>query len=166
MIDIKVIMTLASNIAKEFEGLHEVKANRVYPYFDPVGYPTIGYGHLLSKIKNEDLSKFKDISFEEAEELLKQDMLHSITKALELSPILGDLNNTNRCASISDFIFNLGEGNYGKSTLKKKIDAGLWVEASNEIIKWDKAGGKVLGGLTKRRRVEAEYLLKDFICEV
>ena len=62
-------------------------------------------------------------------------------------------------AAIADFIYNLGVGNYAKSTLKKKVDAGDWLAASSEIKKWDKAAGKVLKGLTVRRAKEAELLL-------
>jgi lysozyme len=152
------VLEIASRIAKPFEGLHRVQSQMVHPYHDPVGYPTIGYGHLLSKNVFEDLSKFQVISFHTAEEILQKDMLHSYYLAIKLSPILSNDENKFRCAAITDFIFNCGSGNYSISTLKKKIDNEEWDEAIIQIQRWNKSRGRVLAGLTRRRKAEAELL--------
>jgi lysozyme len=68
------------------------------------------------------------------------------------------LVQSGRLAAISSFIYNLGAGAYRGSTLRKRINASDWEGAKEQIIKWNKAGGKVLRGLTKRREAEAALL--------
>ena len=156
------VLTLSAQIAKPFEGLHKLVGNTVYAYHDPVGYPTIGYGHLLIKKAWADLSQYAPITIPQAEELLGKDMLYSAMRALALSPILSEPENLYRWASISDFCFNCGDGNYSISTLRKKVNSENWVEAAEQILKWNKADGKVLAGLTKRRYAESILLTKPF----
>jgi lysozyme len=57
--------------------------------------------------------------------------------------------------ALVSFAYNLGLGNLGGSTLLKKHRAGDYVGAANEFQKWNRAGGKVLNGLTRRRAAEA-----------
>lgn len=146
----------ALDIAKPFEGLS------LSPYYDPVGYPTIGYGHLLSKKKWSDLSNWSAISKEDAEHILMQDMALALNQALSVSPVLAKPINTKRLAAIADFVFNLGIGNYNASTLKRKVDREDWDGAVEQIMRWDKAGGKVLRGLTLRRKAESVLLRRDY----
>lgn len=159
------VLKLASEIAKPFEGLHKVvvnaSSNVVEAYHDPVGYPTIGFGHLLSKIAWEPLKKYPRMTFVECETQLQKDMVWASGRALSLSPLLGLEVNFYRWAAITDFIFNCGDGNYNISTLRKKINSGEWLLAVDEIKKWDKAGGKKLPGLTKRRFAESILLTKE-----
>jgi GH24 family phage-related lysozyme (muramidase) len=61
--------------------------------------------------------------------------------------------------ALLDFVYNLGQGNFQSSTLLEKIDAGKFEEAAEEFQKWNKAGGKVLPGLVKRREAEKELFL-------
>jgi lysozyme len=56
--------------------------------------------------------------------------------------------------ALVSFAFNCGSGNLAKSTLLKKINAGDKDGAASEFLKWDRAGGKVLRGLTRRRNAE------------
>lgn len=146
-------LDIAVGLAKPFEGL-SLKA-----YHDPVGYPTIGYGHLLSKDKWADLSQWPDITEQIAETLLEKDMLYALKGTLKASPILADSDNYKRLGAISDFVYNLGIGNYKASTLKRKIDSGNWVGAVEQINRWNKAGGRILKGLVLRRKAEAGFLL-------
>ncbi|HMC93031.1 MAG TPA: lysozyme [Allosphingosinicella sp.] len=53
------------------------------------------------------------------------------------------------------FAYNVGVGNFQSSTLLKKHKAGDYAGAAAEFAKWNKAAGKVLPGLTKRRAAEA-----------
>ena len=66
--------------------------------------------------------------------------------------------NARRYAAIISFAYNCGIGNYRVSTLKKRVDSGDWEGAQEEIMKWNKAAGRVLAGLTKRRQAEASLL--------
>jgi lysozyme len=67
--------------------------------------------------------------------------------------------NQNQFDALVDFSFNLGLGNLGSSTLLKKLNAGDIKGAAEEFLRWDKAGGKVLAGLTKRRKAERDLFL-------
>jgi GH24 family phage-related lysozyme (muramidase) len=77
--------------------------------------------------------------------------------AISLSP---DLINEppRRLAAIISFCYNCGLGNYRISTLRKRVNSGDWEGAYEEIQKWNKAQGIVLGGLTRRRKAEGLLL--------
>ncbi len=145
-------LNLAFKIAKPFEGLS------LKPYHDPVGYPTIGYGHLLSKEPWADLSQWQPISMNEAEALLQADMFMALDQVADASPVLNDPDNWRRLAALSDFVFNLGIGQYKASTLKRKVDVEDWEGAQAQIKRWTRARGKVLKGLVLRREAEARLL--------
>jgi len=57
-------------------------------------------------------------------------------------------------ASVS-LVYNIGEGAFAKSTALKKINAGRHEEVPAQIKRWNKAGGKVVRGLERRREAEA-----------
>lgn len=63
-----------------------------------------------------------------------------------------------RVAAILSWVYNCGLGNYRISTFKKRVDAGDWAGAKEECVKWNKAAGRVLPGLTRRRIAEATLL--------
>ena len=155
------ILSECAEFAKEFERLHDLRDDGlVYAYHDPVGYPTIGYGNLLSYVKYEDLSKYEPKTLEECLSVLADEMQNSMDLAVKMSPCLFEDENKYRLIAITDFVFNCGQGNYAMSSLRKRVNECKWLEASNEILKWDKAGGKVLKGLTRRRMAESKLLLK------
>jgi lysozyme len=64
-----------------------------------------------------------------------------------------------RRGALASFIFNVGEGAFARSTLLKKLNAGDWRGACNELPKWIHAGGKKLKGLARRRAVEQSICL-------
>lgn len=145
-------LNLAFKIAKPFEGLS------LEPYHDPVGYPTIGYGHLLSREVWADLSQWQPISMNEAEALLQSDMFMALDQVADASPVLSEPDNWQRLAALSDFVFNLGIGQYKASTLKRRVDVEDWEAAQVQIKRWTRARGKVLKGLVLRREAEARLL--------
>lgn len=155
-------LDLLTTLAKEFEGLHKVKADMVYAYYDPPGFPTQGWGDLLSKIKGEDLSKYRPKTFAECDATLQNELLHKMQLAIKTSPNLAKRENAYRLVAITDFFFNCGEGNYNISTLKKKVKEEAWNEAAEQIQRWVLADGKKLAGLVRRRSAEAQLLLKEF----
>ena len=63
-----------------------------------------------------------------------------------------------RLAGIVDFCYNLGAGNLAASTLLRRINAGRWVIVPQEFLRWDRAGGRVLRGLTIRGETEATLI--------
>jgi len=121
-------------------------------YADCVGVWTIGYGCTGADIK-------KGVTWTQAQAEAELDILaHDVIRqACKASP---NLTTPSRQAAIGDFIYNLGIGNYSKSTLKKYVDQNNWLAASGEITKWNKAGGVALKGLTVRRKKESDLLLK------
>ncbi len=138
------------DLIKSFEGL-ELKA-----YVDPAtgGEPiTIGYGTTYYpngvKVKLGDI-----ITADQATEYLQHDVEKFATKVKKL---ITSTVNDNQFGAITSFAYNVGTGNLAKSTLLKKVNANpadkLIVD---EFMKWNKAAGKIMNGLTRRRAAEAK----------
>ena len=126
---------------KGFEGY------RGKAYLDSVGVPTIAYGHT----KGVRLGMTCDT--EQAERWLRED-LSPIEERLSSIQQIDTQAKFDACA---DFCYNLGLGNFNKSTLLKKIRHGAPTEqVQAEFRRWNKAGGKVLKGLVRRREWEAQ----------
>ena len=130
------------DLIKNFEGL-ELKA-----YKDSVGILTIGYGSTGSHVKSG-----MTITAEQAEELLKQDVSRFEKGVNDLVKVSLTQNQFDALVSFS---FNLGLGNLKSSTLLKKLNASDYTGAVNEFLRWNRAGGKVLNGLTRRRQAEKD----------
>ena len=140
-------LEILTKLIKDSEGC------KLSAYQCPAGVWTVGYG-----CTGTDIKKGLVWTQEQADaelNILAHDVLRQACKA---SPNL-ILASPSKNAAIGDFIFNLGIGNYSKSTLKKYVDQNNWLAASGEIKKWDKAGGVALKGLTVRRKKESELLL-------
>lgn len=146
----------ACELAKLFEGIKdgdELKPG-LQPYRDPVGYWTIGYGHLIShdrSIPQPDMT-WTD---EEAEGALKGGMAQRL-QAVEKMTV--DLSR-NAIAALSDFAFNIGVRSLRASTLLRLANAGDIRGAGDEFKKWKFAGGVVLPGLIRRRAAERALFL-------
>lgn len=138
------------DIIKEFEGL------RVLAYVCPAGVVTIGYG--TTKIAGAPVKIGMKITSEEAEQLLEED-LKTFENAVNQS-VTVELTQ-NQFDALVSFVYNVGAGNFRKSTLLKRVNAGKFAEAADEFLKWNKAGGKVLAGLTRRRNAERNLFLKS-----
>lgn len=65
----------------------------------------------------------------------------------------------NQFSALVSFAYNVGPGNLKASTLLKKLNAKDIPGAADEFLKWNKAAGKVLAGLTKRREAERKLFL-------
>lgn len=126
-------------------------------YLDPVGKPTIGYGHLLSGPSDPLWDAVLDQG--SADQLAMKDQ----TIAAEgVCASLGDAIDTindNQYAALIDFTFNVGEGAFAGSTMCRMIRNGSILAAANEFDKWVYADGKVLPGLQRRRAAERTLYL-------
>lgn len=133
------------DLIKQFEGC-ELKV-----YLDAIGLPTIGYGHLIKKGEI-----FNVITLKQAEDLLKSDL-----KMFEdgVSDLVKVKLSQNQFDALVSFAFNVGLGNLEKSTLLKLLNAGDYAGAGNQLPRWNKAGGKILNGLTKRRNAERDLFI-------
>ncbi len=138
----------------EFDGLHDPIPGTalIEPYHDPVGLPTIGYGHLLGRKPWESLSRFAPITVEAAWELLRSDMSKAAGAVDRL--ITARLNDNQRSAII-DFTFNCGGGNLEISALRKVINRGQFDLVPAQLMRWVYARSVKLPGLVKRRAAEA-----------
>lgn len=76
----------------------------------------------------------------------------------DFAALCPDAGTPGRIAAILDFAFNLGAGSLRVSTLRRKINAAGWHEVPTQLRRWNKAGGRVLRGLTRRREPEIELL--------
>lgn len=133
------------NLIKRFEGL------KLTAYRCPAGVPTIGYG----TTKNVKLGT--TITEEKAEDLLKKDLVRFETAVK--TDVRVKLNQ-NQFDALVSFSYNVGTGALQSSTLLKKLNHGDYKGASQEFSRWNRAGGKVLNGLIKRREAEKELFLK------
>lgn len=140
----------AYNIIKGFEG------KRLKAYQDSVGIWTIGYGTTFypdgSKVKPTD-----SITEERADFLLKWQVLE---KSGGVDALVKNVNQ-NQFDALVSFAYNVGTGALKKSTLLKKLlvnpnDPSI----ETEFLKWNKANGIALKGLTKRRQAEADLYFK------
>ena len=127
-----------------------------YVYKDAVGYPTIGYGHLLKK--GESFSN--GISREEGEEILKKDLYFSEQSVLNLIKI--PLKQHEFDALVS-FVFNVGSGNLQASTLRRKLNKNDHEGAAKEFTRWIYARGVKLRGLIRRREEERDLFLGEIL---
>lgn len=132
------------DLIRAFEG------ERLTVYADPIGLPTVGVGHL---VKPADSLKLGDrITPEHSMQLLRQDLRSAILSVQKM--VIVPLTD-NQFAALASFVFNLGGGNFSRSTLLRKLNAQDYAGASQEFAKWNKAGGRVLKGLIRRRAAEA-----------
>lgn len=126
-------------------------------YICPAGYPTIGYGHLITEANKE---KFLDgVDEDEALELLRKDV--AVAERAVLRLITVPLTQGQFDALVS-FTFNLGAGALQRSTLRHKINREEHDDVPAELMKWVWAGGRKLKGLVKRRKAEI-YLYRAVI---
>lgn len=146
----KTISNNGLNLVKQFE------AFRSTMYLDAVGLKTTGYGTLIDT-KEEQYLINKKITEAEATDLLELDMA-KFEKAIN-NLVKVELTQ-NQFDALCSFTYNVGISNFKNSTLLKMINEGKIKESADQFLRWNKAGGKVLSGLTSRRQKEMELFLK------
>lgn len=123
---------------------------RLTAYQDSVGVWTIGYGHTNGVYAGMTITQAQ------AEEFLRSDLktAENAVNGKVTYPI-----TQNMFDALVSLTFNIGTGNFGSSTLLKKLNQGDINGAANEFDRWVYAGGKVEPGLVSRRAVEKEMFL-------
>ena len=128
------------SLIKHFEGCG------LEAYQDSIGIWTIGFG-TIKGVKEGD-----KINQDEAEHLLQEEMP-------EYEGYINDMVKVpleqNQFDALCSWVFNLGPKNLQESTLLKLLNAGDYHTTPEQIKRWNKAGGVILGGLVKRREAEA-----------
>lgn len=134
---------------KSFEGC------KLMAYQDPTGIWTIGYGW-TQPINHVPIGQGMIITQSTAESLLLSGLVRyekGITDLVTV-PI-----NQNQFDALVDFAWNLGIKSLACSSLLRKLNDGSYTKAADEFLKWNKAGGKVMPGLVKRRTTERSLFL-------
>ncbi|MFJ5452963.1 lysozyme [Pectobacterium jejuense] len=137
------------NLIKQFEGC-ELSA-----YQDIVGVWTIGYGW-TQPVDGKPIRRGMTIDAATADRLLKTGVVQYEQAVNQLVKVA--INQSQFDALVS-FTYNLGSRSLSTSTLLKKLNAGDIAGAAAEFARWNRAGGKVLAGLTRRREAERALFL-------
>lgn len=152
----------AVELIKEHEG------RQTKPYLCPAKLWTIGYGHVLypeqAKLKLEERGTCalkpehnKVWSDGGIDAILRSDLQRFESGVLRLCPRAAD--SQAQFDALVSFSFNVGLGNLQSSTLRMKYNRGDIEGAAKEFLKWNKGGGRVLPGLTRRRLAEQALFL-------
>lgn len=134
-------------ILKHFEGL------KLGPYYCSADVATIGYGS--TRYENGERVKISDSKIDEqrAEELLQNTLIgfENGVKRLIKAPLSQEMFDALVC-----FAYNIGLGNLRASTLRQKLNRLDYFAIPPQFLRWNKAGGRTLRGLTRRRKAEAD----------
>jgi lysozyme len=145
MIEEAIELTLP--LVRHFEGFLAA------PYLCPAGVPTIGYGTTRYPSGIRVTLVDQPISRDEALQLVRQTL-----PVADVLRLCRGVDTPERLAALIDFTYNLGVGNLRASTLRKRVNAGEWGSVPHELMRWNKARGRVLAGLTARRAAEAAMI--------
>ncbi|MFA9549204.1 lysozyme [Enterobacter hormaechei] len=136
-------------LIKQFEGC------KLTAYQDSVGVWTIGYGW-TQPVEGKPIRAGMTIKQETAERLLKTGL---VSYESDLSRLVKVGLTQGQFDALVSFTYNLGARSLSTSTLLRKLNAGDYTGAADEFLRWNKAGGKVLNGLTRRREAERALFL-------
>jgi lysozyme len=129
----------------EYEGFRD-KA-----YKDSAGIWTIGFGSI--KVDGIPVQQGQTITREKAVLQMQQDLAWAQTAVNKLVRVGLAQHQFDALVSL---VYNIGETNFSKSTLLKHLNQQNFILAAQEFPKWNKAGGKIVQGLTNRRLAEKE----------
>lgn len=142
-----------TEVIKQFEGL------RLKPYLCSANVPTIGYGNTFYDDGKKVTMKDAAITQQKAQELLDWYIETYVVTVIN-KYIKVELND-NQLSALASFLYNIGEPNFKASTLVKKVNKNPEdLTIADEFAKWNKAAGKIVKGLTNRRKMESELYFK------
>jgi lysozyme len=124
---------------------------RLVAYQDTRGVWTIGYGHTMG-VKSGDTC-----TQDEANDFLQRDILWAadcVNKNINITL------NQNEFNALTDFVFNVGCGNFINSTLIKDLNVSNFNKVATDLEMWDISAGSVCAGLLRRRVAEANEFAK------
>jgi lysozyme len=133
---------------------------RSKPYRCPAGLWTVGVGHLIGDGKSLPESWNKTFTTEEIDGILKSDLNRFERGILKMLPNVRLRQCEFDC--LVSFAFNLGLGTFQRSTLRQALLRGDKEAAMESLMKYCRAGGKVLRGLENRRKDERAMFLANY----
>lgn len=141
----KISLAVTAALAVSTPLVMTYEGDELQAYLDPVDIPTICYGH------TEGVKLGQTKTQEQCEALLKGELGNVIAQIdlLVTAPL-----PATRLAALGSFAYNVGLGNFKKSTLLRRLNAGEGAAACSELDRWVYAGGKKLPGLVSRRTTE------------
>lgn len=152
------IVQIALGLIKTFEGW--------WPdvYDDPVGYCTIGYGHLIAKkkcdqITDYNLGEFSPILTEQAGNQLLANDTRPARRAIQR--LVTEQLTNRQFGALTAFVFNVGASNFARSTMLKRLNDADYEGAAKEFPKWTRAKNVVLRGLVRRRNCEMNLFMEQ-----
>jgi lysozyme len=133
--------------------MHEFEGCKLTAYLCPANKWTIGYGNTYYET-GKPVKLGDTITQERADELFN---MIAEDFAKRVRTLLKTVLNENQFSALVSFAYNCGVANLNKSTLLRKVNANPNDPSiTNEFLKWDKANGQPLAGLTRRRTAEAK----------
>lgn len=133
--------------------MHEFEGCELDAYLCPANIPTIGYGNTYYE-DGRPVRMGDKITQERADQLFN---MIAEDFAKRVRTLLKKVLNENQFSALVSFAYNCGIANLNKSTLLKKVNINpADPTIYSEFLKWDKANGKPLAGLTRRREQEAK----------
>lgn len=155
----------AIDLIRRYEGIcdGDITTVNLDPYLCPAGYWTIGWGHVVRDSIGRPVKGAErklqaraiypgGITRDEAESLLMTDVRDFAMVVEEMVKV--PISDGKFCALVS-FAYNVGLGAFEKSTLLLMLNRGNLDAVPGQLMRWNKANGKVLLGLTRRREAEA-----------
>ena len=148
---IKEVISIAEPLIKRFEGW------RSKPYLCSANVPTIGWGSTMYENGDKVTLDDPEITKERGQELFELDAERFLLQVYKACPVL--TKHDNKAAAILSWTYNLGAARLRASTMRTRINQEQWVEAVQELKRWNLAAGKVTKGLVLRREAEATLFL-------
>jgi lysozyme len=140
--------------------LEQWEGFKLQVYKDSAGLPTIGVGHLITKseqasgtinINGVPVKYAGGLTQQQVTDLLAQDVVpaqNAVNNGVKVAL------NQNQFDALVSFTFNVGVGAFTGSTLLKVLNQGQYDQVPTQLLRWTKAGGKVVQGLVNRRNNE------------
>ncbi len=154
------ISSEAFEMIKRWEGCPTRMINgqrMAVPYRDAVGIWTIGYGFIT--VHGRKVTAYTEpMTMQQVDvEFLRQlqKYINGVDEVLEVEVTPSQLG------ALTSFAYNLGVSAFQRSTLLRKINACEWDEVERQFLRWNRAGGRKLKGLTRRRQAEADMFLAE-----
>lgn len=146
------------DLIKSFEGYHKrLTDGSVAAYLDPVNIPTIGWG----TIRYPD-GKAVHLGDVRSEAECSRYLVHEVEgAAAEIEKLVKVPLTQSMFDALVSFAYNAGTGALAESTLLRMLNSGNYEAAGQQLLVWNKGGGKVLPGLVRRRDAEMALFFKD-----